>query len=305
MPEAPDEVLEVPHCLLSRTRESDADQLADAVGASLDHLRRWLSWATEAAADVQAQRRRCREAEAHWAYGYEYSYVLRPGQSEQVIGGFDLWRIGPNAVELGYWVHVEFTGRGYATACARALTQAGLSLSDVARVEIHTDEANVFSAAIPRRLGYRLDRVDELPPEAPAHSGRVQIWVIERPRQLGTRTHRCEARWAGRLRMVRSFHDRRNSRQRSPSDRRRPRRLFSAVRSCSASTSKGLKRRMGGDHQRAAGLDAGRLGRSPCFGVPTTSPNRRAVTDASEPACARLQLSVLSRGQQSTALRAR
>jgi hypothetical protein len=28
--------------LLSRTRESDADQLAHAVGASLDHLRRWL-----------------------------------------------------------------------------------------------------------------------------------------------------------------------------------------------------------------------------------------------------------------------
>jgi RimJ/RimL family protein N-acetyltransferase len=90
-------------------------------------------------------------------------------------------RIAPGAVELGYWVHVDFTGRGYATAGARALTQAGLALSDVARVEIHTDEANVISAAIPRRLGYRLDRVDELPPEAPAHSGRLQIWVMERP----------------------------------------------------------------------------------------------------------------------------
>jgi RimJ/RimL family protein N-acetyltransferase len=106
---------------------------------------------------------------------------LRPGQSEQVIGGFDLWRVGPGVVELGYWVHVDFTGRGYATACARALTQAGLALSGVARVEIHTDEANAISAAIPRRLGYRLDRVDELPPEAPAHSGRLQLWVNGMP----------------------------------------------------------------------------------------------------------------------------
>jgi RimJ/RimL family protein N-acetyltransferase len=153
----------------------------------LDHLRRWLSWATDEAADVQAQGRRCREAEAHWADGREYSYVLRPGPSEQVIGGFDLWRVGPGAVELGYWVHVGFTGRGYATAGARALTQAGLALSDVARVEIHTDEANAISAAIPRRLGYRLDRVDELPPEAPAHSGRQQIWVME-----GEETGPCE-----------------------------------------------------------------------------------------------------------------
>jgi RimJ/RimL family protein N-acetyltransferase len=61
---------------------------------------------------------------------------------------------------------------------------AGLALSGVARVEIHTDEANAISAAIPRRLGYRLDRVDELPPEAPAHSGRLQIWVTERPCRL-------------------------------------------------------------------------------------------------------------------------
>jgi RimJ/RimL family protein N-acetyltransferase len=181
MPDAPAEVLDIPHGLLSRTRESDAGQLAHAVGANLDHLRPWLSWATEEAAGVQTQRRRCREAEARWADGSAYHYVLRPGQSEQVIGGFDLWRIGPGAVELGYWVHVDFTGRGYATACARALTQAGLALSDVARVEIHTDEANAISAAIPRRLGYRLDRVDELPPEAPAHSGRLQIWVMERP----------------------------------------------------------------------------------------------------------------------------
>jgi RimJ/RimL family protein N-acetyltransferase len=181
MPEAPVEVLEVPHGMLSRTRESDAQ----AVGASLDHLRRWLSWATEEAAEVQEQRRRCREAEAHLGGRLRVSLCVASGQSQQVIGGFDLWRIGPGAVELGYWVHVDFTGRGYASACARALTQAGLALSGVARVEIHTDEANAISAAIPRRLGYQLDRVNELPPETPAHSGRQQTWIMERPGRDG------------------------------------------------------------------------------------------------------------------------
>jgi hypothetical protein len=110
MPEAPAEVLEVPHGLLSRTRESGANQLAYAVSTSLDDLGQWLSWATEEATDVQAQRRRCREAGAHWADGSEYAYVLRPRQSEDVIGGFDLWRISPGAVELGYWVHVDSPG---------------------------------------------------------------------------------------------------------------------------------------------------------------------------------------------------
>jgi RimJ/RimL family protein N-acetyltransferase len=40
------------------------------------------------------------------------------------------------------------------------LTEVALSLRDVDRIEIHVDEANKASAAIPRRLGYRLDRIE-------------------------------------------------------------------------------------------------------------------------------------------------
>ncbi len=182
MTEAPPEVLEVPHGRLSRIRESDADQLAQAVAASLDHLRPWMPWATTESADPQAQRERCRDVEKSWADGAEYVYALRPEPAGPVAGCFGLHRrIGPGAIEIGYWVHVDFAGRGYATACARALTDAGLALSGVARVEIHADEANTISASIPRRLGYQLERIDEREPTAPAESGRLQIWVMERP----------------------------------------------------------------------------------------------------------------------------
>src|SRR5262249_60537312 len=67
--------------------------------------------------------------------------------------------------------------RGFATAAAEALTSAALGLPGVRRVEIHCDEANVASAAIPRKLGYRLDRVVAHEPEAPGESGRRMIWV--------------------------------------------------------------------------------------------------------------------------------
>jgi RimJ/RimL family protein N-acetyltransferase len=63
------------------------------------------------------------------------------------------------------------------SAAAKAVTEAAEALDDVDRVEIHTDEANVRSAAIPRKLGYRLERVDVRRPEAPGESGRLQIWV--------------------------------------------------------------------------------------------------------------------------------
>ena len=57
------------------------------------------------------------------------------------------------------------------------LTEVALSLRDVDRIEIHTDEANTASAAIPRRLGYRLDRIEPKTPQASGETERKQIWV--------------------------------------------------------------------------------------------------------------------------------
>jgi RimJ/RimL family protein N-acetyltransferase len=51
----------------------------------------------------------------------------------------------------------------------------------VNRVEIHCDAANVGSAAVARRLGYRLDRIEQRHPEASGESGRLMIWVRDRP----------------------------------------------------------------------------------------------------------------------------
>ena len=63
------------------------------------------------------------------------------------------------------------------TALASALTDVGLELEGIERIEIHCDVANAASAAVPRRLGYRLDGVIDKTPLAPAESGRHQIWV--------------------------------------------------------------------------------------------------------------------------------
>ncbi len=98
-----------------------------------------------------------------------------------LVGTFGLHRrIGPGGIEMGYWIHVDHAGRGYGLAAARALTAVALALADVERVEIHCDVANAASAAIPRRLGYRLARIDDREPEAPAETGRHMIWVLAR-----------------------------------------------------------------------------------------------------------------------------
>jgi RimJ/RimL family protein N-acetyltransferase len=174
----PPETIDADAVHLRRVVLDDAAALADAVGQSLDHLRPWMPWATPAAATVRAQTRFLEDTTPRWEQGADYVYVMGAPGDPSVRGVIGLHRrIGPGAIEIGYWVHVAHAGRGLGLAAATAVTTAGLALPDVERVEIHTDEANVRSASIPARLGYRLNRVDLRDPQAPGETGRLQIWI--------------------------------------------------------------------------------------------------------------------------------
>ena len=174
-------------------RTSDAGAIAVAVGASLEHLRPWMPWATPEAADLRSQLVRVAEADELWESGTGFIYVMiatdtgLPGPDAsgavkdpdgEFAGTIGLHRrAADDAVEIGYWTARAKTRRGYATAAAQALTQVALALPGTRQVEIHCDEANTASAGVPRRLGYRLDRVEKHEREAPGEQGRRMIWV--------------------------------------------------------------------------------------------------------------------------------
>lgn len=174
----PPEMLEAGHVRLRRHRVSDAEGIAEAVAASMTELQPWMPWAAEEATDVSFQRQRLESAVGMWDDGSDFSYVVVDDE-DRVLGVMSLMaRIGPDALEVGYWLRSDSTGRGIATACAAALTKAALALPQIVRVEIHCDEANVRSAAIPQRLGYRLDRIDQDEIAAPGEIGRSMIWTF-------------------------------------------------------------------------------------------------------------------------------
>ncbi len=76
---------------------------------------------------------------------------------------------------------MRWSGQGLATEAVALLTDAALAIDDVDRVEIHCDQANVRSATVPERLGYRLDRIDDDEIAAPGETGRSMIWVATTP----------------------------------------------------------------------------------------------------------------------------
>lgn len=120
-------------------------------------------------------------ADQMWESGSGYLYALLTAAHGTVVGEVSLRRWAGDSAELGYWVAASQSGRGFATSAARAMTPVALGLPGVNRVEIRCDEANAASAAIPRKLGYHLERVEHLSPQAPGESGRVMVWVRRRP----------------------------------------------------------------------------------------------------------------------------
>ncbi|WP_327069757.1 GNAT family N-acetyltransferase [Kitasatospora sp. NBC_01250] len=179
----PPEWLELPDGFALRRRTIEhAREVNAAVTRNLEHLRPWMPWAT-VAPSLSRTEEMTRRGWQLWEDGSDFLYVLehseRPGS---VLGMFGLHRrVGPGAIEIGYWIDQEHTGRSLATNGAAALTGAALGLPDIERVEIHCDEANAASATVPRKLGYRLERIDQTPTTAPAETGRKLIWIQQRP----------------------------------------------------------------------------------------------------------------------------
>jgi len=143
---------------------SDAPLLHAALEASQVHLRAWTPWVVDGRVPgLSLEERLARHASA-FEKGEEWVYGILSPDGREVLGGCGLYpRVGPNAVEIGYWLGAAHTGRGLATAAARTLTRIAFESPDVERVEIRCDPANVASARVPERLGYTADATERSP----------------------------------------------------------------------------------------------------------------------------------------------
>ncbi|MBX6363741.1 MAG: GNAT family N-acetyltransferase [Gemmatimonadetes bacterium] len=166
--------------LLRALGPADAPLLKRALDASLEHLRPWMDWAVEEAADLAAVETRLALFHDRFHAGEEWSYGIFPPAETEILGAVGI-RPGeaPGVLEIGYWLRPDVTGRGYATEAAAAATRVGLEQLGARWMEIRCDPANVRSAAVARRLGYRHTRT--LPSNATTPDGRprdTMVWEI-------------------------------------------------------------------------------------------------------------------------------
>lgn len=161
---------------LRRWRLSDLDALERAVRESRDHLAPWLPWAADA--DRHYLAGFLARGQAEWRTGQAFGYAITSDGT--VIGSCGLHRrIGAGGLEIGYWLHRGWTGRGLATMATAALVRQGFRLTGIDRVEIRHDAANPASGAVARRLGFT--EVERVPaPDGPIAPGDVGIDVVWR-----------------------------------------------------------------------------------------------------------------------------
>jgi RimJ/RimL family protein N-acetyltransferase len=155
----PPERIATARLVLRRWRAADAPLLRAAIDASLPELQRWMAWARDEPAPVDALALRLATFEQAWDAGHDFAYGIFPLGEGEAYGSAGIHRRGddrastPDHVEIGYWIRSDVTGRGYASEAARALVDAAARLPGTSHVEIRCDPLNLRSAAVARRIG--------------------------------------------------------------------------------------------------------------------------------------------------------
>jgi len=150
--------IHTPRLVVRCWNPADAPLLKAAIDASVDHLLPYLLWAVDEPQPLQTKIDLLRKFRADFDSNRTYVYGIFNKDETSVVGGTGLsTEAGEKAREIGYWIHKDHVGQGYATEISAALTRVAFLVDHVERVDIRCDVDNLKSAAVPRKLGYTLD----------------------------------------------------------------------------------------------------------------------------------------------------
>ena len=164
--------------IVRRWTLDDSATAAALLARNLDHLAPWMPWARPEVADATFQRERLTRVRTQYDDDRaDWDFAVETGGA--VIGAVGLL-VRDGCPRVWYWIDRDRVGEGHAARAAQLATDTWRECRPEPRLEIRCDEGNPASAAIPRRLGYRLERVATVEPETTSETGRMMIWVVDR-----------------------------------------------------------------------------------------------------------------------------
>jgi len=135
---------------------SDAGMLAESVTENIAHLRPWMPWVYSEPEPITEKVQRLKRFRGMFDLGQDFIYGIFNQDDTRLLGGTGLHtRQGESELEIGYWIHKGFINQGLVTESTAALIKVAFEVIHIHRLEIHCDPANLASAAIPRKLGFK------------------------------------------------------------------------------------------------------------------------------------------------------
>ena len=134
---------------------NDATLLAESVSENIEHLKPWMPWAYAEPEPFEVKVARVKRFRGMFDLQQDYVYGIFNQEGARQLGGTGLHtRLGDDQLEIGYWIHKDFTNQGLVTESTAALVRVAFEIIHIHRLEIHCDPGNVASASIPRKLGF-------------------------------------------------------------------------------------------------------------------------------------------------------
>jgi RimJ/RimL family protein N-acetyltransferase len=143
--------------ILRTPRPGDGKVVYPSVRASIEELKAWMPWASDAYNEDAAEDW-CRKAAADFVVRRQLQFCmfLRDGEHAGNIGAFKFnWDIP--ACEIGYWLRTDLVGQGLMSEAVRALCGMLAGSLRMRRIQIICDNLNRRSCGVAERCGFSLD----------------------------------------------------------------------------------------------------------------------------------------------------
>lgn len=160
---------------------ADLDAMDDVITTNRDHLAVFMPWARAEPISLDERVGLVSTFIREFETRENFTFGIFDRVTGDYLGGTGMHtRLGPDALEIGYWIRADREGQGLIREAVAAQVRVALEALGADWVEIRCDPANARSRRVPESLGFTLTdtRVDAC--GADQHREFVEIWQLAR-----------------------------------------------------------------------------------------------------------------------------